>query len=146
MKKKLSEENFKILIESARAGLTLEQISYRLMIPQRTLQRWITDPDIVAQYKKARHDSMNDIAARMERVAKGQEPLATPQSITAAIFYLKTQAQWRETVDINSTVTLEVNKFKQDILSAITKAIKDPALVQKIADEIEKTSTDKSSE
>jgi DNA-binding XRE family transcriptional regulator len=71
--------------------LTQEQMAETLEVPTRTLQRRLKDdPRAVAAYKKGKADTVAAVARSLIFQAIGG-------NTTAAIFYLKCQAGWRET-------------------------------------------------
>ncbi len=134
--KKLSEEQIQVICTSAANGMTLDQIAALLMIAPQTLDLWIKNPAVVRLYKKARHERMNRIMERFCKVAEG-ELIADKSSLTAMIFYLKTQARWTEQTDVSVTVTDELNKHDDKVFIALKKHIKDTVLLEKIARDID---------
>lgn len=78
-------------LEKLAAHLTLEQIADFFNVSSRTLRRRMhNDARILSAYKKGR-------AAAIDEVARSLLDLAKAKNLTAIIFYLKTQAGWRET-------------------------------------------------
>jgi hypothetical protein len=82
-------------VEKLAAVLNQEQIADFLGISERTLRDRIrTDPRISAAYKKGRAAAMANVAATLVKQAQSG-------NVTAAIFYLKTQAGWSERLSID---------------------------------------------
>ena len=78
-------------IETLAALLNQEQIADYLGIGRTTFHRLMQrDPDIEARYKRGK-------AKAIAHVAKGLLQKARSGDTTSSIFYLKTQAGWRET-------------------------------------------------
>lgn len=78
-------------LETLAAVLTQDQISDYMGIPSRTLRAIMArDDSVSAAYKKGR-------AKAIGRVAQSLLRSATEGNTTAQIFYLKTQAGWKET-------------------------------------------------
>lgn len=79
--------------------LTLEQIADFLGISDRTLRtRMQEDPTILSAYKSGKQKAVAGVATSLLQQARDG-------NTTAMIFYLKTQAGWRETQAIEATVT-----------------------------------------
>lgn len=77
-------------IETLAAVLNQDQIADYLAIPARTLRAIISrDENVSAAYKKGR-------AKAIGRVSQSLLRSATEGNTTAQIFYLKTQAGWKE--------------------------------------------------
>lgn len=77
-------------IEQLSEGLTLEQIAIRLGINSRTIKRrLLDDPRVRAAYDKGRMGAINDCAQTVLAAARAG-------NLTAAFFFLKCQAGWRE--------------------------------------------------
>ncbi len=78
-------------IETLAALLNQQQIADYLGISRRCFQSMLArDPDIEARYKRGK-------AKAIAHVAKGLLQKARAGCTTSSIFYLKTQAGWRET-------------------------------------------------
>lgn len=78
-------------IETLAAVLNQDQIADYLAIPARTLRAIISrDKNVSAAYKRGR-------AKAIGRVSQSLLRSATEGNTTAQIFYLKTQAGWKET-------------------------------------------------
>ena len=78
-------------VETLAALLNQEQIADYLGIGRTTFHRLMQrDPDIEARYKRGK-------AKAIAHVAKGLLQKARSGDTTSSIFYLKTQADWRET-------------------------------------------------
>ncbi len=132
--KKLSEEQIQVIEDFAGNGVTLEQIADYFMITRKRLCEFLQNEDIKLRYQKAKAKGINTLASTLFKQAEGG-------NTTALIFWLKTRAGWTESIDINSTVNIEINKFKEAVKLALAKAVHDPETLQRIADEIEKSNT-----
>lgn len=78
-------------IEKLAAVLTMEQIADFLGFSERTLRRRFgDDPKVLAAYKRGKQRAIAGVATNLIQQAQSG-------NTTAAIFYLKTQAGWRET-------------------------------------------------
>jgi len=78
-------------IEKLAAVLTMEQIADFLGFSERTLRRrFDEDPEVLAAYKRGKQRAVASVATNLIQQAQSG-------NTTAAIFYLKTQAGWRET-------------------------------------------------
>lgn len=87
---KLTDEQ-KAQVEALAAYLTQEQIADYLGIGKTTWYALLDrDPEVSERYKKGK-------ASAISSVANGLLQKAREGDNTAAIFYLKTQAGWRET-------------------------------------------------
>ena len=81
----------KAQVEALAAYLTQEQIADYLGISDRTFREIVgRDPDVSSAYKKGKAKAIGE-------VAQGLLQKAREGDTTSAIFYLKTQAGWRET-------------------------------------------------
>ena len=88
--KKLTDEQ-KVQVEALAACLSQEQIADYFGIVRNTFAAMIErDPEISARYKKGK-------AQAIESVAQGLLQKARSGDTASSIFYLKTQAGWRET-------------------------------------------------
>jgi hypothetical protein len=103
-------------VEKLAAVLNQDQLADFLGMSPRTFRERMTDtPEVSAAYKKGR-------SAGVASVATGLLKQARDGNTTAAIFYLKTQAGWRE------KDTLEVTGADGgDLTMTITRRIVDPA-------------------
>lgn len=89
-KTELDEEQIRE-IETLAAVLNQDQIADYLAIPARTLRAIISrDENVSAAYKKGRARAIGKVSQSLLRSA-------TEGNTTAQIFYLKTQAGWKET-------------------------------------------------
>jgi hypothetical protein len=78
--------------------LTLEQIADFLGISDKTLRRRMQeDPSILSVYKSGKQRAVAGVATSLLQQAR-------EGNTTAMIFYLKTQAGWRETQNIDATI------------------------------------------
>lgn len=110
-KASLTEDEI-IQIEALACTLNLDQIADYFGISRRTFGRIAeSNPEIGARYKKGKARIIRKVANRLiDLVDKGDK--------AAIIFYLKTQAGWRETVDQNITqTTLSFTKEQLDELT-----------------------------
>lgn len=115
----------KAQVEALAAYLTQDQISDYLGIGRTTFQSMIErDPEISERYKRGK-------AKAVGLVAQGLLQKARSGDTTSAIFYLKTQAGWRETQKIEHTgadgapiqvETLDVSKISTEALAEIMAA------------------------
>lgn len=82
-------------VEALAAYLTAEQIADRLGIARRTFYNIMDrDEDVSARYKKGKSQAIALVAQSLiQKAIKGDGP--------SAMFFLKTQAGWRETIAFN---------------------------------------------
>lgn len=77
-------------MEALSAVLTQEQIADYLGISRRTFNDILKrDPEVFAQYKKGKAKAIASVASNLVNKARAGDT-------TASIFYLKTQAGWKE--------------------------------------------------
>jgi len=89
------EDEQKAQVEALAAYLSQDQIADYLGIARNTFAAMIErDPDISARYKRGK-------AKAITAVAQGLLQKARAGDTTSSIFYLKTQAGWRETSTVN---------------------------------------------
>lgn len=83
-------------VEALAAYLNQEQIADFLGITRKTFARMLKDdPSLFTQYKKGKARAIGKAAETvLNEIKKG--------NLTAAFFYLKTQAGWRENFDVTS--------------------------------------------
>ena len=113
--KELTEEQT-VQVEALAAYLTQDQIADYFGITRPTFAAMIErDPDISARYKRGK-------AKAIGTVAQGLLQKARAGDTTSAIFYLKTQAGWRET-----NHTLHGSDPDNPLPGAITRTIVDPS-------------------
>lgn len=94
--KELTEEQT-VQVEALAAYLTQDQIADYFGIVRNTFAAMIErDPEISARYKRGK-------AKAIGTVAQGLLQKARAGDTTSAIFYLKTQAGWRETTNLDHT-------------------------------------------
>ena len=115
----------KAQVEALAAYLSQDQIADYLGIGRTTFQSMIErDPEISERYKRGK-------AKAVGLVAQGLLQKARSGDTTSAIFYLKTQAGWRETQKIEHTgadgapiqvETLDVSKLSTEALAEIMAA------------------------
>ena len=95
-RKELSDEQ-KAQVEGLAAYLSTEQMADYFGITRNTFAAMMKrDPDIFERYKRGK-------AKAIGAVAQGLLQKARDGDTTSAIFYLKTQAGWRETQNLNHT-------------------------------------------
>ena len=103
--KELTEEQ-KVQVEALAAYLTQEQIADYFGIGRTTWFAMLDrDPAIAERYKKGKAKAIGAVAQGLIQQARAGDKVA-------AIFYLKTQAGWRETTHIdhsNTDGTLQPN-------------------------------------
>jgi AraC-like DNA-binding protein len=77
-------------LEKLASKLTIEQLADFFGMGERTLRRkFHNDPAVLAAYKKGKAKAISGVAGGLLRAIK-------KGNVTAMIFYLKTQAGWRE--------------------------------------------------
>lgn len=94
-KKEITEKE-RDQVEALAAYLNQEQIADYLGITRKTFARLLKDDEsLFTQYKKGKSKAVA-VAAKtvLDEIRKG--------NLTAAFFYLKTQAGWRENFDVTS--------------------------------------------
>ncbi len=85
-------------VETLAALLNQEQIADYLGISRRTFQNiLVRDADVAARYKRGKAKAIAHVANGLLQKARGG-------CTTSSIFYLKTQAGWRETERIEHSV------------------------------------------
>tara|TARA_R110000796_G_scaffold35255_1_gene90739 strand:+ start:230 stop:571 length:342 start_codon:yes stop_codon:yes gene_type:complete len=88
-------------VEALASALSTEQIADYLGIARRTLYDIMErQPKVSARYKKGRAKAVGSIAKSLLQKAQSGDN-------TAMIFYLKTQAGWKETI-INENTNVEL--------------------------------------
>lgn len=93
--KKLDEKQI-AQVEALAAYLTLEQISDYFGITRPTFDAICQrQPEVFLQYKKGKSKAVASIASNLIKQAQDG-------NTTAAIFYLKTQAGWKETQQVDN--------------------------------------------
>lgn len=96
--KELTDEQ-RIQVEALAAVLSQEQIADYFGVARNTFSAMMErDPDILERYKRGK-------AKAIGAVAQGLLQKARNGDTASAIFYLKTQAGWRETVQVDNTST-----------------------------------------
>lgn len=82
-------------LEALAAVLSMEQIADYFGISNQTLRRRMyEDPSIMELYKKGKQVAIKDVGGALIQQARNG-------NTTAMIFYLKTQAGWRETAGLD---------------------------------------------
>ena len=86
-----------IQVEALAAVLTTEQLADYLGIARRTFYDILErQPDVSAHYKRGKAKAVGNIAKNLVQKAQNGDT-------ASMIFYLKTQAGWRETVQVDNT-------------------------------------------
>lgn len=94
--KKLNEEQI-IQVEGLASVLSVEQMAEYFGFEKTTFYRICErQPEVLQRYKKGKSKAINS-------VGKGLLEKARSGDTTAQMFYLKTQAGWKEKQDINHT-------------------------------------------
>ena len=97
-------------VEPLGAVLNLDQLSDYFGITQNTFRRMCEDdPRILEAYKKGKARAIRDVAGSLLSKARNGDK-------SAQMFYLKTQAGWRETTNINQT-TMHLTADQLEALS-----------------------------
>lgn len=79
-----------VQVEALASVLTQEQIADYLGVCRRTFNEILKrDPEVFAQYKKGKAKAIASVASNLVNKARAGDT-------TASIFYLKTQAGWKE--------------------------------------------------
>ena len=112
--KELTEEQT-VQVEALAAYLTQDQIADYFGISGRTFREMMgRDPSISSAYKRGKAKAIGSVAQGLLQKARAGDT-------ASAIFYLKTQAGWRETSHIDHTTN------GKDMPGAITRTIIDPS-------------------
>tara|TARA_Y100001937_G_scaffold54217_1_gene74788 strand:+ start:1911 stop:2333 length:423 start_codon:yes stop_codon:yes gene_type:complete len=100
-----SEEHSRIVHRLSGLGITHDQICDMLRISKPTLYKYYNE-----ELKLGKADATVQVAENLFRIACGNDKNA----LTAMIFWLKTQAKWKETDVLEVTNTTEQNeKFRK---------------------------------
>lgn len=91
-KLQINPDHILTIEEMAGNGATLDQIAAVLEIAPRTLDVWLQREDIRRCYNRGKYKAINQIAGKLYSKALSGD-------VACMIFYLKTQAGWRETKD-----------------------------------------------
>ena len=109
--KKLDEKQT-AQVEALASVLTLEQIADYFGMHRDTFNAICErQPEVFRHYKKGKTKAIANVAQNLIKQAQDG-------NITAIIFFLKTQAGWRENIDINANIKAEVSTLT-DIMSEI---------------------------
>lgn len=98
-KHNLTPQRKEIIERAARAGCSLKQIACLLGLSKRTLEEWITRPDVEDVYQAAKMNAILNVADMLYN-------LALAGDLNATIFYLRCQAGWK--VATNDVVQADV--------------------------------------
>jgi len=102
-------------VERLASVLTLEQIADFLGISDNTLRaRMREDPKILAAYKRGKQRAIAGVATSLLQQAR-------EGNTTAMIFYLKTQAGWRETQRVEHSGGIDVRQLTDEQLEALAR-------------------------
>lgn len=94
-------------VEALASVLTLEQIADYFGIARNTFNAICErQPEVSAHYKKGKTKAVANVAQNLIKQAQDG-------NTTAIIFFLKTQAGWRETTDINANVKAEITSLSE---------------------------------
>lgn len=88
-KLQITSDHIAVIESMAANGATLDQIATVLNISPRTLDSWLQREDVRQTYLRAKFKAINQIAGALYAKALAGD-------VTCMIFYLKTQAGWRE--------------------------------------------------
>lgn len=89
MTKPIKPEHILLIESMAGHGATLDQIATVLGISPRTLDHWLKREDVQACYKRGKLRAIDQVAGKLYAKALAGD-------VASMIFYLKTQAGWRE--------------------------------------------------
>ena len=104
--KKLDEKQI-AQVEALASVLTLEQIADYFGVARNTFTAICErQPEVLEHYKKGKTKAIANVAQNLIKQAQDG-------NTTAIIFYLKTQAGWRETTDINANVNTVVTSLHE---------------------------------
>ncbi len=96
-------------VETLAAVLNQAQVADYFNISQDTFQRILArQPDVMRSYKNGKAKAIASVSGNLIKQARDG-------NTTAAIFYLKTQAGWKEQQDLN--VTIEEKRTLNDFYS-----------------------------
>lgn len=99
-------------VEALASVLTLEQIADYFGVARNTFTAICErQPEVLEHYKKGKTKAIANVAQNLIKQAQDG-------NTTASIFFLKTQAGWRENIDINANIKAEVSTLA-DIMSEI---------------------------
>ena len=99
-------------VEALASVLTLEQIADYFGVARNTFTAICErQPEVFAHYKKGKTKAIANVAQNLIKQAQDG-------NTTASIFFLKTQAGWRENIDINANIKAEVSTLA-DIMNEI---------------------------
>lgn len=108
-----------IQVKALAQYLSKEQIADYLGVARSTFDAILErDEQVFIHYKKGK-------ASAIANVAKGLVQQAIEGNITAAIFYLKTQAGWKETQDVNvNTTVTSISELMDELGDETTRETK----------------------
>lgn len=106
-------------VEALAAYLSKQQIADYLGVSRPTFDAIIERDEVVSlHYKKGK-------AKAIANVAQGLVKQAIEGNMTAAIFYLKTQAGWKETQDVNvNTTVTSISELMDELGDETTRETK----------------------
>lgn len=85
----ITNEHISIIEDMSGKGCTLSQIAIFCDVSDSTLDRWMAEPRIKRAYERGRLIAQQQVAGTLFN-------LAIEGDVTAAIFYLKSQAGWTD--------------------------------------------------
>ena len=91
-KHNLTPQRKEIIERAARAGCSLKQIACLLGLSKRTLEDWITRPDVEQVYQAAKMNAILNVADMLYNLAMAGD-------LNAVIFYLRCQGGWKVATD-----------------------------------------------
>lgn len=108
-----------IQVKALAQYLSKEQIADYLGVARSTFDAILErDEQVFIHYKKGK-------ASAIANVAKGLVQQAIEGNMTAAIFYLKTQAGWKETQDVNvNTTVTSISELMDELGDETTRETK----------------------
>lgn len=125
--KELTEEQ-RIQVEALAAVLSQEQIADYFGIARNTFASMAErDPDILERYKRGKAKAIGSVANGLLQKARNGDT-------ASAIFYLKTQAGWRETMQISGDADnpLKIERIERVVVGEV---IEQRALLKKVEDD-----------
>lgn len=111
---KFKQVDYDNIFKLGSRGMRVEDIGYFFDMSPATFYRYCRhDPNILIEYKKGKMTANSIVADSLFRQATEKE------NVVAQIFWLKTQARWRENNEIRLTFTQ--NSYGHNDLSRLTE-------------------------